>query len=45
MSMSDRSQYHTNLLQNAIMSLCFILYPEDIFNCPVHSLIHEHATD
>ena len=33
--MSDRSQYHTSLLQTAIMSLCSILYPGGIFYYPV----------
>ena len=44
-SMANRSQYHTSLSQYAIMSLYFILYPEDISYYPVHSLIHEHAID
>ena len=34
-NMSDRSQYHTGLLQNAITSLCSILYPAGIFYYPV----------
>ena len=44
-SMSDRGQYHTCLLQTAIMSLCSILYPEGFFYYPVLSLINKHVVD